>query len=149
MLGTLWQSCCFVLHRPANRRLIYGIKLLVGLAAYLACAVIPVLLYALWAATPRTHASPFEWSMTSNAWFGWISMATIYLGAFLSGIRPAAWIGTRLAPLAGAASILMLAAAMVQWFPAASQVGGLLLLFAADIGLAVSIVYVIESRNVA
>jgi hypothetical protein len=150
-----WQSLAdfwggahlFVLHRPASRRRIYGVKLAVGLAAYLMCGVVPIALYALWAATPGTHASPFEWSMTTDAWFGWISMVTIYLSAFLSGVRPASWMGTRLAPLAAAAAMLMLAEVAGMKFPAISPFGGLLILVLTDIALAVSIIYVVQARD--
>jgi len=149
-LSDFWGDAhLFVLHRPASRRRIYGVKLLVGLAAYLLCALVPILLYAVWAATPGTHASPFEWSMTASVWFGWISLITIYLGAFLSGIRPAAWIGTRLAPLAAAAAILMLVTIIAVWFPVAGSVGGLLVLLITDAVLVFSILGVVEVRNFA
>ena len=106
-LGDFWgEAHLFLLHRPVARRSIYVTKLVVGLAAYLLCAVIPIVLYACWAATPGTHASPFDWSMTLPVWGAWFSAVTLYLGAFLSGLRPAAWIGTRLAPLAAAAAVL-------------------------------------------
>src|SRR5262245_11450721 len=109
-LGDFWgEAHLFLLHRPVSRRTIYVTKLVVGLTAYLLCAAAPILLYAVWAATPGTHASPFEWSMTLQSWSAWLSAATIYLGAFLSGLRPAAWLGTRLAPLAAAGGVIGLA----------------------------------------
>ena len=40
--------------------------------------------------------------MTIPVWLTWLAVGLVYLGAFLSGIRPAAWWGTRLMPLAGA-----------------------------------------------
>jgi hypothetical protein len=90
-----------LLHRPANRRWLIGTKLFVGTVAYLFCGALPILAYGLWAATPGTHASPFEWSMTDAAWTIWWLMLALYLGAFLSGIRPGRWFGTRLFPLLG------------------------------------------------
>jgi len=102
-LGDFWGDAqLFVLHRPVARSTVYATKLAVGLAVYFACTLIPVAIYTWWAATPGTHASPFEWSMTKNICSTWIQTSVIYLGAFLSGIRPAAWLGTRLAPLAAA-----------------------------------------------
>ena len=93
-------------HLPAPRmRLVYG-KLFVGLSAYLICGTVPILLYGVWAATPGTHASPFYWSMTVPAWVAWFSMTPLYSASFLSGLRPARWYGSRLAPLV--ASVLML-----------------------------------------
>jgi hypothetical protein len=37
-------------------------------------------------------------------------MPLVYLGAFLSGIRPASWYGSRLVPLAAAVAIVAVAA---------------------------------------
>ena len=98
----------FLLHRPISRERIYGIKLAVGLAIYFALTGLSLLLYALWAASPGTHASPFAWSMTLSAWTAWLAISAVYLGALLSGIRPAAWLGTRLAPLAGTCALAVL-----------------------------------------
>jgi hypothetical protein len=87
-------------HLPAQRmHLVYG-KLFVGLSMYLLCGTVPILLYGVWAATPGTHASPFYWSMTEPAWIAWFSMTPLYFASFLSGLRPARWYGSRLAPLA-------------------------------------------------
>jgi len=97
---TLHGTYVLLFHLPAPRiRLVYG-KLCVGLLVYLVCGTVPILLYGVWAATPGTHASPFYWSMTVPAWITWFSMTALYLAAFLSGLRPARWYGSRLAPLA-------------------------------------------------
>lgn len=98
----LGDAYLFLLHRPVSRRQMLAAKLLIGLALYLICAALPILLYSWWASIPGTHASPFEWSMTAMVWLTWLAITPVYLGAFLSGLRPAAWFGTRLAPLAAA-----------------------------------------------
>ena len=98
----------FLLHRPASRQWLIGVKLLVGGGLYLVCSAVPITIYAWWAATPATHASPFEWSMTIPIWMVWISMSILYLGAFLSGLRPARWHGTRLFPLATTGAMVSL-----------------------------------------
>jgi hypothetical protein len=105
----------FLLHRPISRQQIYVAKLAVGLAIYFTLTGLSVLLFALWAATPGTHASPFAWSMTLPAWTAWLAISAVYLGAFLSGLRPAAWLGTRLAPLAGACGLAVVAASVSNW----------------------------------
>ena len=140
----------FLLHRPIGRRRIYATKIVVGLALYLACGLAPIVLYGWWASLPGTHASPFEWSMTSAAWLTWLSMTAIYLGAFLSGIRPAAWLGTRLAPLAAALMPVFMIAAMEALIvsPVAFLITPLLLV-AVDTALAVSILYVVSHRDFA
>ena len=88
---TLWESSRgtfhFLLHRPARRDAIFGVKLLVGEAACLAISLLPVACYALWATAPGTHASPFAWSMSGWAWRMSFEMPVVYLGAFLSGLR--------------------------------------------------------------
>jgi len=103
----LWQSLgesmrgtyAFLLHRPVTRRQIIGLKLSVGVMTYAICAAVPLLVYGLWAATPGTHAGPFEWSMSWPAWAGWWATTLLYVGAFLTGIRPGRWYGSRLLPL--------------------------------------------------
>ena len=98
-----------LLHLPVPRlRLLYA-KLSLGLAIYMACGAVPILLYSVWAATPGTHASPFYWSMTVPTWISWFSMSCVYLAAFLSGLRPARWYGSRLAPLAAGVPPLFVA----------------------------------------
>jgi hypothetical protein len=91
----------FLLHRPIAQRQLIGAKLAVGAVLYLVCAALPILVYAFWAATPGNHASPFYGWMTASAWKAWSVIVLIYLGAFLSGIRPGRWVGTRLLPLVG------------------------------------------------
>ncbi len=99
----------FLLHRPPGRTRLIGTKLLVGSGVCLVVSAVPVLLYVWWAATPGNHACPFEWRMTAIAWKVWIAMPTVYLGAFLAGIRPGRWHGTRLLPLptAGVSALLI------------------------------------------
>ncbi|NOX56888.1 MAG: hypothetical protein GXP27_21095 [Planctomycetes bacterium] len=97
------ETYLFLLHRPIDWTRLIGVKLGVGLTTYLVCSAIPILLYAWWAATPGTHPSLFEWSMTARAWQVWGVGSLIYLGSFLSGLRPGRWFGTRLFPLAASA----------------------------------------------
>jgi hypothetical protein len=93
-----------LLHLPLSRQRIFLTKLATGLAIQLCCTLLPILIYAGWAATPGTHAGPFEWSMTGPAFRVWLLIPLAYLGAFASGIRPARWFGTRLFPLLAAAT---------------------------------------------
>ncbi|MGA2034476.1 MAG: hypothetical protein ABSG68_19695 [Thermoguttaceae bacterium] len=92
----------FLLHRPVSMWQVLAAKLAVGASLYLLCGLIAIFSYAAWAAMPGKHASPFMWWMTANAWKAWGVNAIVYLGAFLAGIRPARWFGTRLLPLAAA-----------------------------------------------
>jgi len=131
-----------LLHRPAPWWQLIGTKLAVGLVLVLACAVLPVLMYAWWAATPGTHAGPFEWSMTYPTWKVCISMTAVYLGAFLSGIRPAHWLWSRLWPLAGAGVLIFL----IQYLPYWTLLGlGAVVLL--DGVLVVAILFLAGSRD--
>jgi len=115
---SIWESFRgtwpVLLHRPVRRRWVMGAKLSAGLGLYLVTAAMPILLYAGWAATPGTHASPFEWSMTLGAWQIWLAITGFYLAAFLVGIRPARWIGSRLLPLVGV-GVLVVILAVNRW----------------------------------
>ena len=111
----------FLFHRPAGRRWLIGVKLLTGGLVYLICAAVPIVGYGIWAATPDTHPDPFEWSMTWPAWYLWFTMTLLYLGAFLTGIRPGSWYRSRILPLAAAGFTTV--AASVSFFLSASRCG--------------------------
>ena len=117
---SLWESVFgtypYLLHHPMSRSRLIAIKLGVGTAVYLVVAAVPILICRFWAATPGTHASPFQWSMTLPAWQAWLSIAAIYLAAFLSGIRPARWYGSRLFPLAMAGLLAVLISLLPWWW---------------------------------
>jgi hypothetical protein len=106
----------YLLHLPMRRRDIVLTKLLTGSALVLACALVPILIYAAWAATPGTHAGPFAWSMTVPVFRAWLTLPLAYLGAFASGIRPARWFGSRLLPLLAVWPPALLAVAFPYWW---------------------------------
>ena len=106
-----WESVrgtsVFLLHRPITRRAVFVTKLAAGALLFLLATGLPLLAYALWAAWPGTHASPFSWSMTADCWLYWLAMTAVYAAAFLTGLREARWFGSRLFPLVSAALPLM------------------------------------------
>ncbi|HTU19188.1 MAG TPA: hypothetical protein VMG10_14100 [Gemmataceae bacterium] len=112
-----WESSrgtyLFLLHRPLRRETVFLIKLATGAAVFLLCASLPILLYAWWAFLPGHHPGPFEWSMTGETWRLLFLMLLLYLGAFLSGLRPARWFGTRLLPLVGSLLMMVMVYQMV------------------------------------
>jgi hypothetical protein len=132
----------FLLHRPAERRKLIGVKLAVGSLAYLTCSALPILLYSLWAATPGTHAGPFAWSMTLWSWQAWLSITSLYFCAMLVGMRGARWFGSRLFPLAAAALLVALIQLAPWWW--LLGVASLLLL---DAWLIAGILYVARMRD--
>lgn len=99
---TVWESwrqtTLFLLHRPMPRAKIILSKILAGSLMILLITAGPLLIYSAWAAAPGTHASPFFWGMTETWWRGVEVAFVCYLGAFLAGIRPAAWLGSRTWP---------------------------------------------------
>ena len=106
---------CFLLHRPMERRALFLTRILVGLGLLLFVAALPVLVLGIWAATPGTHPSPFEWSMTFPSWKVWGALTIIYLATFLCGIRQARWRGSRLAPLVAIAIPMLFVCAFPLW----------------------------------
>jgi hypothetical protein len=115
-----WESArgtfLFLLHRPLRRETIFLVKLATGAAVLLVCASLPIAAYGLWAAVPDHHASPFEWSMTGPTWRLTLLLPLLYLGAFLSGLRPARWFGTRLLPLVASVLFLALLYSLPWWW---------------------------------
>lgn len=115
-----WDSAkgtyLFLLHRPLRRDTIFLAKLAAGAGVLLLGTSLPVVAYAAWAAVPGHHASPFEWSMTWPTWRMTFLLPLLYLGAFLSGLRPARWFGTRLLPLFAALVVFVLLDAIAWWW---------------------------------
>jgi hypothetical protein len=132
----------FLLHRPAGRNQILATKLLTGAVLYLGCSALPILLYAWWAATPGSHASPFEWSMTFMAWKVWTAGTVVYLGAFLAGIRPGRWHGTRLLPLITTGALALVLPHLPWW-----SLTGLPAMVILDVLLVANIFYVARTRD--
>jgi len=106
----------YLLHLPLSRSSIFLSKLLVGIGLLLACSLLPIVCYGVWASTPGTHAAPFEWSMARPVFQIWLTMPLVYLGAFLAGIRPARWYGSRLLPLVAVAIPTFLLQYVPDWF---------------------------------
>ena len=155
LLESIFGTYPFLLHRPARRRQLIGTKLLVGLGLYLVFSVVPIVIYACWAATPGTHAGPFEWSMTLPAWKAWLAMTMLYLAAFQVGIRPARWLGTRLLPGVAVAGLVSAVVAPPWWSMSAAgtpwwwlvKTGVLGVIVLVDVLLAANILYVAKTRD--
>jgi hypothetical protein len=148
MLGfkqSAWEvhhnTISFLFHRPLSRRLVLAIKLMVGALLVFSVLAVSIVIYGIWAATPGHLPAPFEWSMTLDSWKLACTLPLIYLGAFLSGIRPGRWFGTRLLPLV--ATILWSAILSISpyWW---LQVP---LLVVGYVGLLSSIDYYTETRD--
>ena len=135
----------FLLHRPAGRLWLIGVKLLTGSVLYLICAAVPILAYGVWAATPGTHPDPFEWSMTGPTWYLWFGMTLLYLGAFLTGIRPGRWYRSRILPLVAAAFATVMVT--VAFFSFDEPLWPCWIILAADVWMIVTILFVVRTRD--
>ena len=103
----------YLLHRPISREMMISVKILFGFACLIFLTVVPLLVYADWAMTPGNHATPFFWEMTYSAWINCLALPSVYLGALLSGLRPARWFGSRLLPLLG--TIVLVTMVLTSW----------------------------------
>jgi hypothetical protein len=111
------QTTLFLLHRPLPRSEIFLTKLAAGALCLLVSTALPLLVYCLWAATPGTHASPFFWGMTETWWRDVAATGVCYLAAFLTGLRPAHWLGSRTWPLIAAAFLCVVLRFVPIWPP--------------------------------
>jgi hypothetical protein len=139
---TVQGTYLFLLHRPWSRSAIVLTKLAVGVGILLVCSAWPIVAYGAWAATPGHVPAPFEWSMTGIAWRQLAVMPLMYLGAFLSALRPARWLGTRLVPLAASGT------AMWLFYLCPSRWGfEWMFLVVVDALFAVTICYMVRTRD--
>lgn len=106
----------FLFHRPLSRHVVLGTKLLIGIALVFGLLAITILIFGSWAATPGNLAAPFEWSMSIETWKVATMLPLVYLGGFLSGIRPGNWFGTRLLPALSAILLVALIAMLPFWW---------------------------------
>lgn len=134
----------FLLHRPIARPAVFLLKLLVGLAILETLLAGSILLYANWAATAGSKPAPFDWGMTTKSWCVCLITPSVYLGAFLSGLRPGRWLGTRLLPLVATGFIVAAAVAAGEGFGAWF---GLVLLVVLDLILLRLILAIAATRD--
>jgi len=135
-----------LLNLPIARRRLFALKIAVGLGLTWGLAGIALAVLCIWAATPGTHASPFDWSMTVFSWCVWFAMPLLYLAGFTMGIYPARWLGNRVFPLltAGFVLLCLFVASDNQMLPATVFV---LLVLLADVVFIAAIDYIIRTRD--
>lgn len=145
MKQTAWElgqgTLFFLFHRPMSRTQMFACKLAVGSACVLLLSAMLILIYTWWVATPSHVEGPFFWSMTKRAWQLWLAMPVVYLGSFLSGIRPGKWFGSRLVPLVAAIAITA-AVVYVPWLWLT-----LLMSLTADVIFVICIFYYVRRRD--
>lgn len=143
MLGeSIRGTWLFLWHRPIPRANLMLTKLAAGGALLVLAAALPVLILALWAAVPGTHASPFVWEMTAHVFRLCFGATAIYLAACLCGLRPARWYGSRLLPLIPAA-LAMLWVYSTVWWP----VTGWIVVAVVDVAYVAALLDAAQSRE--
>lgn len=106
----------YLMHLPPGRRWILSSKLLAGGGAYCGCTGLFLLMCVIIGWARQTEAYPFRWSMMSSyAQIALIGLL-VYLIAFLTGLRPARWYGSRLLPLMGGGLLVWLLIALPHWW---------------------------------
>jgi hypothetical protein len=96
----------FLLHRPVSRNWLIGIKLLCGGFACLLVIGIPLTCFGRWLDSQLFHYQK-AWA-TCTALQLCSGMGLLYVGAFLSALRPARWYGSMFFPLIAGLGIFIL-----------------------------------------
>ena len=102
----LWQSARenlanhyqFLLHRPLAREMIFATKLMLGAAACLLTVGLPLVCFASWVDHRLAFNHQEQW-LSEPAWKAVAGFLLLYLGGFLSALRPGRWYGSRFLPL--------------------------------------------------
>lgn len=137
------RSSLFLLHMPISRKQLIQSKLFLGSTTLLLMFGLPIVMAAVAYSMPLRNA-PFYWSMTSDLWRLVVTSSMIYLTAFLCGVRPASWFGTRLLPIAGICIFVIAIQLIPYWWLIAAP-----LIVFVDWMLITTIVYFAETRDYA
>ncbi len=109
------SSSQFLMHRPIERWRLIAFKLCIGFAVVCVLTTTAVILICLRAAIPGNIPAPFQVWMTTPAWIAIACVSVVYHSAFLSGLRPARWFGSRLLPTIGTLPIAFGVGLLSYW----------------------------------
>jgi hypothetical protein len=144
-LGSYYQ---FMLHRPLGRKAIFATKIAFGALACLFVVGVPAVWFATWALHELGLSA--DWFVRA-AWSLFSGILLLYLGAFLSGLRPALWYGSRFIPLfAGVAFYIFLQILGTSPFPDEHLLPQAVILAAGpliEVGFVVAIFYIATGRD--
>lgn len=127
---------------PARLREVFGAKMVAGLVVFVVSLALPVVVYALWAGAPGTQPGPFEWSMLALPGQVVLTLPILYFGFFLTFVRPAHWLGTKLLPLVPAVVVAAAGFDSYWWWP-----WGLLFVVLAEALYAANILWAAQARD--
>jgi hypothetical protein len=137
---SLGSNFLFLLHRPLGQRAIFGVKLLFGAVTCLLAIDLPLLVFVLWA-SHHAHGRLDDQSM-SIMFALCCDLFLLYLGAFLSALRPGLWYGSKFLPLLAAILLYALLQDHISWWRWALIVGVPL-----EISYVAAIIYVAQTRD--
>jgi ABC-type transport system involved in multi-copper enzyme maturation permease subunit len=112
----------FLLHRPLHRNTIFISKLALGAAVCLLTVGLPLLCFAFWVDNRLAFHSMAPW-LSEPAWKTDAGLLLLYLGGFLSALRPGRWYGSRFLPLFAGILLFIIVVVVAQstsswmWFP--------------------------------
>ncbi len=126
------EQWAFLLHRPASRTVIFGGKVVPGLALYFLCCGLPLLGAVLWVAQPGHIPGPFDWRLLLP------NIADIYNGVvyYFAGLLLAVRTPRRQGRRALGFPAALLSSAIITFVPEFWQALVISTLFAFMVGLA-------------
>lgn len=140
---THYGTFLFLLHRPIQRTRFFVASLLIGGMICLLVVVLPFLLYSLWCDSPGNRLALLTWQICAQ-------ILLIYLGGYLSTLRPARAIGSQFVPLlAGIFAFFLLLLLAFVGAPRTNPLASPWWWFALGLGLAVEVGFVLAILHVA
>jgi len=100
VIPELWRKqWAFLIQRPVTRTTVFWGKVGAGLSLYALATGLPLLVAALWAATPGNVAAPFSIEMLGPGVVDLLAGVSYYFAGLTIGMREARWYGSRVLPL--------------------------------------------------
>jgi uncharacterized membrane protein SirB2 len=133
----------FLLHRPLKREKIFGTKIGLGLVFCLVVGLLPLACFTAWIEiaikNARSNFPEVLQVLCSGIWL-------MYLGSFISSIRPARWFGSRFFPLLAGVALFIVAHPILEMTRRLSDVWHAVGLM---VGPALTVAFVVAALHVA
>jgi hypothetical protein len=138
----------FLLHRPLSRETIFALKVALGAVACLLIVGLPLLWFAWW--IDRWFvANSQEPQLSDVSWKAVAGLLLFYLGAFLSGVRPARWYVSRFLPFLAGILLFVILQSVARTAYAWTWIPTLITGPVLELCFAAAILHVARTRNYA